>query len=152
MVTKAAIQEFLAQRKIAIIGVSRDTKQFANIVYRLLKERGYTVYPVNPYAENVEGDRCYPSAKVLPEKVDSAVIMLPPEKVLAVLSDIADVGINYVWIQRHSETEQSIQFCKDHNIKVVYGECIIMFLEPVAFPHRFHRWIKKVSGGFSKEN
>lgn len=151
MVTQSDIKEFLAQTNTAIIGVSRDTKQLANITYRLLKERGFTVYAVNPYTERAEGDRCYPTVKALPERVGSAIIMLPPEKVLSVLSDIVEVGIKYVWIQQHSESEKAVQFCKDHNIKVVYGECIIMFLEPVDFPHRVHRWFRKISGTLPKD-
>jgi uncharacterized protein len=149
-VTKAAVQEFLAQKKLAVIGVSRDTRQIANTAYRLLKKRGYCVYPVNPNAEQVEGDRCFPNISSLPEKVDGAVVMLPPEKTMNVLSEITKAGIEHVWLQQQTESPEAIQFCKDQKIKVVYGECIVMFTEPLEFPHRMHRWMKKVTGTLPK--
>ena len=145
-VTKAVIDDFLAQKKLAIIGVSRNTKEFANLAYRMLKTRGYTVYPVNPFTEIAEGDKCYSKIKSLPEKVDGALVMLPPEKTLQVLPEIAEAGIGHVWLQQHTESPQALQFCADHKINVVYGECIMMFSEPLEFPHKLHRWGLKVFG------
>jgi len=134
-----------------MIGVSRDTTQFANAAYRLLKERGYRMYPVNPNAEWVEGDRCFPDISSLPEKVDGVVVMLPPEKTMKVLPEITEAGIERVWLQQQTESPQAIQFCLDHYIQIVYGQCIIMFIEPLAFPHRLHRWGKKVMGRLPQE-
>jgi len=145
MVSRIVIENFLALKKIAVIGVSRDTRQFANTAYRLLKERGYTVFPINPYAERVEGDRCYPNIKALPEQIGGVLVMLPPPKTNLVLQEIVEAGVKSVWLQQQSETPHAIQFCRDHNIAVVHGECILMFLEPLSVPHRFHRWIKKVT-------
>jgi len=145
MVSRKSIDDFLSQKKIALIGVSRDTKQLANVAFRFLKTHGYTVYPVNPNAEQVEGERCFSTVASLPEKVDGALIFLPPEKTINVLPQIAEAGINHVWLQQQTESPQAIQFCKDHNIHVVYGECIMMFSEPLSFPHRAHRWVKKVT-------
>ncbi|MCX6122484.1 MAG: CoA-binding protein [Ignavibacteriales bacterium] len=150
MVSRKSIDDFLSQKKLALIGVSRDTKQLANVAYRFLKTHGFTVYPVNPNADKIEGDRCYPNIKSLPEKVDGVVIMLPPEKTMKVLPEILEAGIEHVWLQQQTESPQAIQFCKDHNIRVVYGECIMMFTEPVASFHRLHRWGKKVMGKLPK--
>ena len=146
MVLRKSIDDFLSQKKLAVIGVSRDTKQFANSAYRLLKEHSYIVYPVNPYAERVENDRCYPNIKALPEQIGGALVMLPPEKTMQVLPEIAESGIKHVWLQQGAESPQAIQFCKDRNINVVYGQCILMFAEPVAFYHRLHRWGVKFIG------
>ena len=100
MVLQKSIQDFFAQKKLAVIGVSRDTKQFSNSAYRLLKTRGFTVYPVNPYAERVENDRCYPNVKSLPEQIERVLIMLPPEKTMKVLPEIIEAGIKHVKMQR----------------------------------------------------
>jgi uncharacterized protein len=148
--TKSAIESFLAQRKLAVVGVSRGTKQFANSAYRLLKMRGYTVYPVNPNTVQAEGDRCFPDVASLPEKVEGVIFFLPPEKTMKVLPEIVKAGIQHVWLQQQTESPQAIQFCLDHGIEVVYGECILMFVEPVNFPHRMHRWVKKVTGALPK--
>ncbi len=145
MVSRTVVDNFLTQKKIAVVGVSRNPRQFANTAFRLLKERDYTVYPINPYAERVEGDRCYPNIKALPEQVGGVLIMLPPPKTELVLQEIAEAGVKSVWLQQQSETPLAIRFCRDHGIAVVHGECILMFLEPLGIPHRFHRWIKKVT-------
>ena len=150
MVLQKSIDNFLSQKKLAIIGVSRDSKQFANSAYRFLKTHGYTVYPVNPFAEQIEGDRCFSNIASLPEKVDGALILLPPEKTMNVLPEIAETGIKHVWLQQQTESPQAIQFCLDHNINVVYGECIMLFAEPLTFPHRLHRWGKSVTGTLPK--
>ena len=104
------------------------------------------MYPVNPNTEQVEGDRCFPNIASLPEQVNGVIIFLPPEKTMKVLPEIAEAGIKHIWLQQQTESPQAIQFCLDHGIEAVYGECILMFIEPVNFPHRMHRWVKKVTG------
>jgi uncharacterized protein len=152
MVQRKSIEDFLSLKKISVIGVSHNAKELANVAYRKLKTCGYTVYPVNLFAEKIENDRCYSNIQSLPEKVDGVLVMLPPGKTLQVLPEIAEAGIEHVWLQQHTESAEAIQFCKDHNIHVVYGECIMMFTEPLELPHRLHRWIKKVTGKLPQED
>ncbi len=114
------------------------------IAYKFLKENGYTVFPVNPNAEKIENETCYPDVKSIPGKIDGALVLLPPGKTIEVLPEIAEAGIKNIWLQQQTDSPQAIQFCKDRGINVVYGECIMMFAEPAAFPHRMHRWIKKM--------
>jgi uncharacterized protein len=151
MVNKKRIDTFLSLKIIAVVGVSRDARQFANAAYRLLKERGYTVFPVNPNTERAEGDQCFPSISSVPARVDGVVVMLPPEKTIQVLPEIVQVGIHHVWLQQQSESPQVLQYCADHHIDAVYGECIMMFLEPLGLPHRLHRWVKKAIGKLPRE-
>jgi len=144
--TQADIQEFLDQNQFAVIGVSINPKHFARYVFQTLKGKGYNVYPVNPFAERIGDERCYPTVHSLPEKVDGAIILLPSNKVLTVLQDISDAQVARVWIQQHSETPEAIQFCLDHKITVITGQCVLMFAEPIRGAHQFHRWIRKVTG------
>ncbi len=150
MVSQKSIQDFIAQKNLAVVGVSRDTKEFSYQAYNLLKTHGYEVYPVNPNTDKIGEDKCYPDVRSLPERVNGALMMLPPEKTVQVLPDIAEAGIKFVWLQQRTESPQALQFCADHNINVVYGQCIMMFTEPVSFFHRFHRWGKKVAGKLPK--
>jgi predicted CoA-binding protein len=69
---------------------------------------------------------------------------------MEVLPDIAGAGIEHVGLQQQTDSPQAIQFCKDRKINVVYGECVMMFSEPLAFPRRLHRWSKKVIGTLPK--
>jgi predicted CoA-binding protein len=140
------IQEFLKQPRLAIIGVSRNPNHFAHRMFITMKGKGYTVYAVNPFTDRIGAEPSFPSVRAVPEKVDGAVVLLPPEKVVSVLQDIVGAGISRVWIQQQSESKEAIQFCTDHHITVISGECLLMYLEPVTGAHRFHRWIRKVTG------
>ena len=141
MTTRAAVDDFLARRKLAVVGVSRDEKKFGHRVYRELKAKGYRLFPVNPNAQAIGGERCYPSLRALPEPVDGVLIVVPPAETERVVRDAAEVGIRRVWMQQGAESEAAIRFCEEHGISAVYGECVLMFAEPTAFYHRMHRWV-----------
>jgi predicted CoA-binding protein len=114
MVSQKSIQDFIVQKKLAIVGVSRDIKEFSYQAYSLLKTHGYEVFPINPNTDKIGEDKCYPNIKSLPERVNGALMMLPPEKTVCVLPEIAEAGIKYVWLQQKTESPQAIQFCTDH--------------------------------------
>lgn len=146
MTSKATIDNFLAQKKLAVVGVSRNKNKFGNIIFRMLKERGYQVYPINPNAGTVEGVTCYPSLEKLPEPVDGIVINVPPGQTLEVLKSARDLQIRRIWLQQGSESNEVISFCQINHFDYITGHCILMFAEPVGFGHRFHRWLWKVLG------
>ena len=146
MTTRAAIDDFLAQKEVAVVGVSRKGNKFGNTVYRELKARGYRVFPINPHAETIEGDRCYPHVGALPKRVENVLVVVPPEETEKVVQDAVASGIRRVWMQQGAESEKAIHFCEKNNIRVVHGECILMFAQPTAFFHRMHRWVRGLLG------
>lgn len=146
MVTRADIDAFLAERDVAVVGVSRNDRKFGNAIYRELKSKGYRVFPVNPHAQTVQGAPCYPSLQQLPEAVAAAVLVVPPAETEKVVTDLAQTRIHQVWMQPGSESQKAIQSCQGQGIKVVYGECLLMFLEPAAWFHRLHRCLKRLWG------
>jgi len=150
VVTKSKIEDFLSQQKIAVVGVSRNKKKFGNIVYKDLKKKGYQVFPINPNAEKIEGDPCFPVVEALPEKVEGLVIVTPPEQTEKILDNSVKEGIKRVWLQQGAESDSAIKFCEEKNIDCFHGECIMMFAEPVESFHKFHRWIWKVFGKLPK--
>ena len=150
MTTKAEIQDFLSQKTLAIVGVSRNHEKFGNAVYRELKTKGYRLFPINPNAETIEGDPCYPNLESLPEPVGGAIIIVPKSEVENVVKDAKKAGISRVWIQQMAETEAAIKYCEENGIAVVHNECIMMFSEPTAFFHKFHRWIWGLAGKLPK--
>ena len=77
MTTRATIDEFLTGRRLALIGASRDPKAFSTTIQREMRAKGYQIFPVNPQAELVGGERCYHSVADLPEDIDGAIVMLP---------------------------------------------------------------------------
>lgn len=146
MVTQALIEEFLRSKTLAVVGVSSKRRGFGYTVYNDLKEKGYTVYPINPNTTSINGDLCYPDVFVLPEKVDGVVFVVPPAQTEIVLRDVAEAGLRNVWMQQGAESDEAIAFCEEHGIGVVYGECIMMFAGPMSFPHNAHRWVRKTLG------
>ena len=95
---KQAAADFLAQRRIAVAGVSREQggAHGGNVVYGRLKERGYDVFPVNPNADQIMGDTCYHSVKDIPGGVDAVVIATNPKASLSVAQDCKELGIETV--------------------------------------------------------
>jgi len=150
MTSKAAVEDFLAQRVLAVVGVSRDSKKFGNRVYKDLLRKGYRAFAVNPTALVIEDRPCYPSLKALQEQVGGVVFVVPPEETRKVVREVAEMGIRRVWMQQGSESQDAIRFCEENNISVVAGECILMFAKPVESFHRVHRWVWGVLGKLPK--
>jgi len=146
MATKAEVMDFTAQRVLAVVGVSRTPTKFGTTAFRELKAKGYRLFPVNRNVESVEGERCYPSLKELPEPVGGVLVVVPPAEAEKVVRDAAEAGIRRVWLQNGAESEAAIRYCEQQGISVISGECILMFAEPAGFGHRLHRWFRGVTG------
>ncbi len=147
------VEDFLAQKRIAVAGVSRTRKDAANTIYQKLKDTGYQVFPVNPNADTIEGDTCYPDLKSIPDGVNGVVIATRPEVAEHVVRECAEVGVPRVWIHRAFEfmgssvSEEAVAFCRENDISVIEGGCPMMFCEPVDFGHKCMRWISQMTGG-----
>ncbi len=96
-----ATRDFLAQRRIAVAGVSRTAAGHGgNVVYKRLKDRGYEVFAVNPNTDTVDGDPCFRSLDAIPGGVDAVVIATNPANSAAVVADCERLGISRVWMHR----------------------------------------------------
>jgi hypothetical protein len=146
MNSKKTVEEFLAQKKIAVVGVSRKKTKFGNAIYRELKQKGYNVFPINPNMQTFEGDACYPDLLSLPEKVDAVIINVPPVQTEKVVKEVKEAGINKVWLQQGSQSDEAVKYCEENGIDCVSNECILMFAQPSAFIHRAHKWVWGVLG------
>ena len=138
--SRAAVDEFLAKRAIAIVGASRSGKKFGNVAMHELRARGYRVYPIHPIADTIDAVPCYSSFAKLPEKVDALLVVVPPIAALDVIRDAAQAGLHYVWLQQGSESTDVVALCHELHLVVIPGECILMFAQPKGF-HKLHRWI-----------
>jgi len=148
--TANEIETFFSSSAYAVIGVSEDRKKFGNIVYRMMKEKKFTVYPVNPNLETVEGDRCYVSLADLPADVKSIVTVVPPQVTEKIVDDSIKKGIAGIWIQPGSESIAVVDRAKGAGLRVIHHQCILMFLEPLESFHALHRWLKKLLGTYPK--
>lgn len=150
-----AAGRFLANKRIAVTGVSRNPQGHgSNVVYRRLRERGYLVYAVNPNADSVEGDPCYPSLKAIPDGVDAVVIATNPERAGATISECAKLGIRHVWMHRGpgggSVDESTAAYGRSMGIEVIDGGCPCMFGDAADAGHKIMRFFLSLTGNVPK--
>ena len=153
----ALANEFLAQHRIAVVGVSRKAggSHGANTVYRRLRDRGYTVFAVNPNADTVEGDRAYPNLRAIPGGVDAVVIGTAPERADAIVRECEELGITRVWmhqgVQPGSVSRSAADYCRGRGISVIAGGCPLMYGPTSDFSHRCIRWYLERTGAVPKD-
>ena len=136
---KEAASEFLANKRVAVTGVSRHPKDHgSNVVYARLRERGYEVFAVNPNAQEIDGDPCYRDLGSIPGGVDAVVIGTRPEIAEDTMRECADLGIKHVWMHRGpgsgSVSESATEYGRERGIAVIDGGCPCMF-DPTAGGH-----------------
>jgi predicted CoA-binding protein len=148
MTRRVDIEAFFKSPAYAVVGVSADRKKFGNAVFRTMKEKGFTVYPVHPASETVEGEKCYHSVAELPPAVESIVTVVPPDVTESVVRSGVTGSVRHIWMQPGSVSQRAVEAARAAGATVVEGECILMFLEPVESIHALHRWLKKLLGKY----
>ena len=150
---EAKVDDFLAQKRIAVAGVSHDNSHHpvGNLIYRRLKKTGHDVFAVNPNMQSFEGDNCYPSVKSIPGGVDGVVIITRPETTEKIVRDCGEAHVPRVWMHESmakgsSVSPAAVEFCRTHDITVIAGACPMMFGDGVDFAHKCQRWLMSVSG------
>jgi predicted CoA-binding protein len=150
-----AVKDFLAQRRIAVAGVSREAAGHGgNAVYRRLKSRGYEVFPVNPNADIVEGVACYHDLASIPGGVDAVVIATAPDKAGAVVADCERLGIRRVWMHRSfgpgSVSNEAAEAGRTAGMTVIAGGCPLMFDPTADIGHKCMRVMLTLTGSSPK--
>jgi predicted CoA-binding protein len=152
----SAIDNFLAQKRIAMVGISRQPKSFSVSLFEELCRRGYDVVPVNPKMKEVAGHHCFAHVQDIEPPVDAALLMTSAEATEAVVRDCAEAGIRRVWMYRATGkgavNAEAVQFCQEHGIEVVPGECPYMFLPGGGAIHHLHGFFRKLTGRYPKAN
>ena len=149
------VREFLGQKRIAVVGVSRNSSHHAagSLIYRRLKTTGHEVIPVNPRTQTYESDPCYPDLQSIPGGVDGVVIVTRPEVTEQIVRDCSDAGVRHVWMHQSigksgsSVLPKAVGFCRQHDINVIAGTCPMMFGPGADFGHTCMRWFLKFTGG-----
>jgi len=157
MTMKEAAADFLAQKRIAVAGVSRSSggEHGGNVVYKRLRERGYEVFAVNPNADEVEGDPCYHDLGSIPGGVDGVVIATHPDQAEAVIGECVELGIQRVWMHRSfgagSVSASAVEQGRNHGLTVIAGGCPLMFAPASDFGHSTMRWMLNLAGRIPKK-
>jgi len=149
---EAKIHDFLAQKRIAVAGVSRHNSHHpaGNLIYCRLKGTGHEVFPVNPHMQTFGSDRCYRDLQSIPGGVDGVVVVTRPEVTERIVYDCKDAGIRRVWMHQSmgrgsSVSPKAVDYCCQHGISVIAGGCPMMYGD--NFKHTCMRWILRLTGG-----
>lgn len=147
-----AASEFLAHKRVAVTGVSREGQGHgSNVVYKRLRDRGYHVFAVNPNADEAEGDKCYHDLKSIPGGVDWVVLGTRPETTEASVAECEQLGITRVWLHQPpfgpgSASKAAAEYGRKHGMTVIDGGCPCMF-DPTADPgHKVLRVMGSLTG------
>ncbi len=151
------VKDFLAQKKIAVIGVSDKRETGCNLGYRKFKSEGYSVSAVNPRLTTFEGDPCFPDLKSIPEKPDAVFILANPKVTELIVQECVDLGIKHVWMHclmgtkpglassMTSVSQAAVRLCQDNGISVIPGACPNQYLKP-DFGHKMMRVMFRTLG------
>lgn len=146
------IQEFLAQPRIAMVGVSRDPRHFSRALFEAFCRRGYDMVPVHPQAVEVEGRPCFPRVQDVIPPVANVLLMTTGAATDQVLRDCAEAGVRRVWFYRAtgqgSVTPASVEFCRLHKMQVVPGDCPFMYFPHPGVLHGAHGLLRKIAGRY----
>ena len=151
------VDEFLAQKRIAVAGVSRDGGQHpvGNLIYHRLKRTGHEVFAVNPNMQSFEGERCYTDVQSILGGVDGVVIVTRPDLTERIVRDCGEAGVRRVWMHQSlakgsSVSPAAVEYCRQHDIGVIAGACPMMFGPGVDFGHRCMRAVMRLTGGLPR--
>lgn len=155
--TESMIEDFLRQRNIAVVGVSRTKAGVANAIYERLKSAGYKVFPVSPSLERFEGEECYANLDKIRDQVDGVIVVTRPNVTEKVIDDCIALGIKRVWMHNMlgtrvrwgkgltsrttSVSERAVEKGRAAGMSVIPGDCPMQHIEPVDGWHRCVHWI-----------
>jgi predicted CoA-binding protein len=154
---EALVQDFLAQKQIAVVGVSDKRETGCNAGYRKFKEAGYVVRAVNPRLTTFDGDPCYPDLRSIPHKPDAVFILANPSVTEQIVQQCVELGIQRVWMHclmgtrpglaasMTSVSPEAVRLCREHGITVIPGACPNQFLKP-DFGHALMRVLMRTVG------
>ena len=114
------------ETRIAVVGASSNPAKYGNIIVRNLAEKGYTVLPINPKEAEIAGLPAYSSLSVAPRPIDIVTMVTPPPVTLAVLKEVAALGLAAAWLQDGSFDDAVLAYVHEAPFKTVYDACIMV--------------------------
>ena len=152
--TMDQIDDFLALKRIAVVGVSRNPKEISYTLWQELRQRRYDAVPVNPSATEIDGKRSYASVREIDPPVEGALIMTTAAVAEQVLDDCAAAGVRHVWLYGGlgggATSAATIAAAERHGLDTVAGHCPYMFLPGTSVFHRMHGVGKRLTGSYPK--
>lgn len=151
-VTLDSIHQFLATHRIAIVGVSRNEKDYSRHVLEQFLSHGYDAVPLHPEMEEVSGIPCFRHIGDVHPKAEAALLLVPEHELIAATRQCIAAGIRHIWFRHSGDSNQyyriAVAEAREKGANVVDGECPLMYLPNVAWFHRAHAFLSKVTGAY----
>ena len=149
------IHDFLALRRIALVGVSRDPKDFSRVLFREMCDKGYDMIPVNPAVGELESRQCFARVQRIEPPAEGVLIITRPQDTEGVARDCVEAGIRHVWMHRSggqgSVSRDAVNLCRMQGIHLVEGYCPFMFFPQAPVFHRVHGFFLKLTGAYPRQ-
>jgi predicted CoA-binding protein len=148
------VNDFLALKRIAVVGVSHNPREFSYALWQELRQRRYQAIPVNPKVAVLDGQPCFARVQDIKPAVEGVLIMTKSNVTEQIVRDCAAAGVKHVWMYGGATpgavSKTALAFCEANGIDVVAGYCPYMFLPGTPFFHAPHRWLKRLNGSYPK--
>jgi predicted CoA-binding protein len=115
---------------IAVVGCSRDPKKAAHTVPKYMKEQGYKIIPINPFANQILEEKVHKSLSEINEPVDIVNIFRPSEQCLEVVKEAVKLKPKVIWMQLGIKNEEAAQLAEKNGekngIEVIMDKCFFI--------------------------
>jgi predicted CoA-binding protein len=142
----APARDFLSSRRVAVVGLSRNPRDFSRVLDAALRKHGIEVVPVHPEAVEVDGRPCFARVGDISPPVEGALLLVPPAQAESVVRDCLDAGVRRIWFHRGggrgSSSPEALALCAERGVNPVANLCPFMVLPGVGWPHRLHGWLR----------
>jgi len=115
-------------KNIAIIGATTNKEKYGYKVLKNLKDKGYTLYPINPKYDEIEGIETFASVKDLPkEGIDLIVFVVPAKIGITAVKEAYEEGFRRFWFQPGAESDEIEEYLeKLPNVEYSFIKCIMV--------------------------
>jgi len=148
--TRQEINDFLSQKRLVMVGVSRNPKEYSRNIFKDLTDRGIEMIPVNPKIQDIDGVTCYSNIKDVPGEIDGVMVLTSATASESVVKEIKELGIKRVWIPGPGSdvtiSKTAVKYCNENEMTVIAGYCPYMFIKDAQFFHRLHGGLLNLVG------
>ena len=123
--TDKQIRDFLSMKKVAVIGMSKNSFKAAHYVPKYLSENGYDITPVNPTTDEILGKKCYHHVSEIEEEIDIVDIFRPSDQVLSVIQEAIKKKPKVIWLQEGIHNFEAEELARKEGINIVFNRCML---------------------------
>lgn len=118
-------------RTVAVVGLSRDPAKPSHAVAKYLQSTGYRIIPINPFCDQILGEKCYKSLLDVPEAIEVVDIFRPSEDAPAIVDEAIALRNRLgtpkvIWMQLGIVNEEAARRAEESGLTVVMDRCMQM--------------------------